>query len=653
MESLILLSFSPMRNAVIFLFAAIFAAVVSGSTMSETDSATNTVAELPAITVIASPIAQEEQFTPDGADTVTVGAEQLDRLAAQDLQTALRHIPGVTVSRYSPIGSFGGAQGGSVYVRGTGESRPGGTLGVYQDGVPTMGSFFNHPLLDLNPIDFSESVTITKTPRPRTMSNAFSGIDMTTWRHHENGYGGEAEAVWGRFDSLVTSLKAGVKDGPVDAAGGAYYRSSEGSREHNSSELSGAFARGGMELGENEYLTFIYHRSQSRVEDPGMEGMPTPKYEQFKTWLDSYTIRLESNHDWLRGYSMGYVTDGHLRWKKDHCQEGTPNSPSGSSDTDWIGSGYRGLYDFLWNDWTFSVGLDAMVDEGETKTFNDRMARYTWEPGRQRQTLAAPYIGVRYDFHLDEEWTLSPSLGTKYYFCSDFDDEWAPSAAIDFGKKEYGIFASWQRGIHYPGLIFLANETAWNTLSCVAERMDNFNVGFRGSWEDMLTAHVSLYHNAITDRLDQDAHGLYHNSGELDATGVEATLRYFATDELSFYGGTAIAATQQKVVSRMPRWTWTLGTSWEIIEYVRLDADVNYVDKMYAYTTRSESADDLAEVDRFWTANIRLALDTRVILPVDGEWYVACENVFDRRYEYFPGYEMPGAMLYAGMKIKF
>ena len=36
-----------------------------------------------------------------------------------------------------------------------------------------------------------------------------------------------------------------------------------------------------------------------------------------------------------------------------------------------------------------------------------------------------------------------------------------------------------------------------------------------------------------------------------------------------------------------------------------------------------------------------------------GEVYVAAENAFNRHYEYFPGYEMPGTMVYIGCKLKF
>ena len=74
---------------------------------------------------------------------------------------------------------------------------------------------------------------------------------------------------------------------------------------------------------------------------------------------------------------------------------------------------------------------------------------------------------------------------------------------------------------------------------------------------------------------------------------------------------------------------------------------------MYAYTVRSADPSDLAKVPCFWTANVRLSCDLAAFSPLDGEIYVAGENVFNRHYEYFPGYEMPGAMVYVGCKLRF
>ena len=419
---------------------------------------TNEVTTLERVVVTASPIAKEECFTADGADVTFVGADQTARLTAQDLPTALRHVLGVSVSRYSPIGCYGGAQGGSVYVRGTGESRPGSSLTVFQDGVPAVGSFFSHPLMDLNPIDFAESIEVTKSPRPRTVPNAFTAIDLTTWRQREEGFSGEADLAYGRFSSLVGSARAGVKEGAFDAAAGASYRYSEGKRDHNTAELRNAFARFGAELSEYDYLTFIYRRAESMVQDPGVKGEPTPVRDQFETDMDSYAVRLDSEMEWLKGSSLVYVTDGRIRWHKDHIPATNRNSPPGWSKTDWQTWGYRGLYDFFVGDATFTLGFDEMVERGRTRTVNERTGQRTWAPGEKYQFLTSPYMAARYDFHIDDEWTLTPSVGTRYHFMSDLHGEWAPSAAVTLGTEAFGVFASYARAVPSPGLVFRAGR---------------------------------------------------------------------------------------------------------------------------------------------------------------------------------------------------
>ncbi|MBR1920412.1 MAG: TonB-dependent receptor plug domain-containing protein, partial [Kiritimatiellae bacterium] len=591
------------------------------------------------------------RFTPDGADVTTIGPDQTARLTAQDLPTALRHVPGVSISRYAPIGAYGGAQGGSVYVRGTGESRPGSSLTVFQDGVPAVGSFFSHPLMDLNPVDFADSIEVTKSPRPRTVPNAFTAVGLTTWRQRDEGFSGELDTAYGRFSTLVASARAGVKDGPFDAAGGASYRYSEGKRAHNMAELRNAFARAGAELSESDYLTFIYRRAGSKVQDPGPKGEPTPRRDQFETDMDTYAVRLDSNREWLKGGSLVYVTDGRIRWRKDHISDANPRSPFGWSKTDWQTWGYRALYDVIAGDATFSLAFDEMVERGRTRTVNGQTGARTWSPGAKCQHLASPYAAARYDFAVADGWTLTPSAGTRYYFLSDLHGEWAPSAALSLGTDAFGVFASYARAVHYPGLVFRANTTAWRRID--AETMDTFTLGVRAAPVEWLSLHASAFRNEIDDRFDLDAAGQYHNASDLKATGFELTARATPTDDLALYAGATYTTAETHPVSRLPEATGVVGASWRFLTFLHLDADAEYSSSMHAYTTRSADPEDLSKVPCFWTANVRLACNLAAFSPLDGEIYVAGENVFNRKYEYFPGYEMPGAMVYVGCKLRF
>ena len=54
--------------------------------------------ELQEIEVVASPITQTENVSRDGVESATISRSQLALLNAQDVQTALRQVPGVSIS---------------------------------------------------------------------------------------------------------------------------------------------------------------------------------------------------------------------------------------------------------------------------------------------------------------------------------------------------------------------------------------------------------------------------------------------------------------------------------------------------------------------------------------------------------------------------
>ena len=73
---------------------------------------------------------------------------------------------------------------------------------------------------------------------------------------------------------------------------------------------------------------------------------PTPIRDQFNTDMDSYAIRLNSDRERMMGHSLVYITDGRIRWHKDHISDKNHNSPYGWSKTDWQTWGGRSLYGY-------------------------------------------------------------------------------------------------------------------------------------------------------------------------------------------------------------------------------------------------------------------------------------------------------------------
>ncbi len=78
------------------------------------DETDKDVTVLEDLTITDRPIIQGNITDTYGSMKTVITQEQLDDLNAQDLETALKTTPGVSMSRYNPVGSFGGADDSSA-----------------------------------------------------------------------------------------------------------------------------------------------------------------------------------------------------------------------------------------------------------------------------------------------------------------------------------------------------------------------------------------------------------------------------------------------------------------------------------------------------------------------------------------------------------
>ncbi len=615
------------------------------------ESATN---DLGRVSVTASPVTQEERVEKDGAEIVTLSRGQLGELNAQDLQTALRQVPGVTISRYSPIGSYGGAQGGSVYIRGQGAARPGGEIRMYTDGVPRESGVWGHPLMDSVPVDFADSVQIAKNPSPGRYAGTFGAVDVETRRRREDGYEGELGLAYGRFNTLLSSVSAGMKDGAFDAYAGLSYKRSDGVRKHNDAEMATAFGRIGAELSEYERLSFVYQRTDSSVEDPGARHTPTPHYDRFDLATDLYTLRFDTDRDFIKGYSLVYFEHGAIEWRKDHLSDGVLTSPAGTADTTWLNWGTRSRYEISpIEEFTLVAALDAASEGGHTANvrFSDNRKVFGYAA---RFVTVSPYAGAYGDISLGEDFTLTPSAGARAYLHSVYDTEWGPEAAVKLAWREtLELFANASRGVHYPGIYTraMADDFARHTLD--AETMDYFAVGAKAMAGDDFDAILTFFHTEIADRIERTA-TTYINSGDMRASGIEASAHYRPVSDVSLFLGGAWASAETHPATRLPEWTMSAGCTWKVCDYLKWTVDGQYIGSMYAYSPRAAAERDApGKVDDAFVFNTRLAVPLESFTPVSGEIYVSIENFTNQHYEYYPGYPMGGTMAYIGFRVKF
>src|SRR5690606_20737718 len=130
--------------------------------------------------------------------------------------SALRRTPGVAITRYNAVGSFGGGEGGSVLIRGLGSSRPGGEVVTLVDGVPNYNAVFNHPLLDLMSVDAASHIEVAHRASPVATGNMFASINLAPPRSENDGASAEAMLMAGSFGALSEKVSAGYKDEAIN-----------------------------------------------------------------------------------------------------------------------------------------------------------------------------------------------------------------------------------------------------------------------------------------------------------------------------------------------------------------------------------------------------------------------------------------------------
>ena len=137
----------------------------------------------PDVVVTANPLIESIDVDAYSSTSALVTDKQIKDLNAVDIASALRTTPGVQISRFNPVGGYGGDEGGMVTIRGIGSSRPGSEIKTYVDGVPFYMGVWNHPLLDMLPVNGMSAITVYKSPQPQINGNNFASIDLLSLIH--------------------------------------------------------------------------------------------------------------------------------------------------------------------------------------------------------------------------------------------------------------------------------------------------------------------------------------------------------------------------------------------------------------------------------------------------------------------------------------
>lgn len=620
------------------------------------------VTRLEPVTVVATPVIQGNETDRYGGQKTTVSQDQIADLNAQDLGTALRRSPGVNISRYNMIGSFGGASGGAVFIRGMGSSRPGAEIKMLVDGIPMYMSVWNHPLLDLMSIDAAGAIETYKSPQPHIFGNAFGVVNLVPKKQEREGFVSQVEAAAGSHASYVATAEHGGKQGRWDYYLGGGYRSSDGHREDADGELSDLYARIGYRFSAHWDLSGFTLINDNSATDPGVEGAdPAEKEGRYETRSQLFALTLQNRFEQAEGAVKFYRNAGEGDWL-----DQPTDTPGVREDlfNDFLYYGIKAKERFyLWPGGELIAGLDWEVTDGEydqrfSNGASDRWAGHDF-------TILSPYLALSHRFGDSDGFYAIPSAGVRYYDNSDFDAEWSPHAGLILGYKETEFHAGYSRGVIYPGLdvVVLSEKIipplgeSWKQLE--PETADHFELGLRHRFGAVAAFDITWFYDDGKNRYlivpPPPPPPVYANLESYRIQGVETSLSIHPTDSLSLFAGLTVLDTKPSDLPYAPEITVSGGLNYRFLGAFALSMDCQFTDAIFVDAqARRQGAENTATVESHFLVNGKLsyALEGSV-WGLNGAVFVAGENLTDADYEYLPGYPMPGATGMVGLNLKF
>jgi iron complex outermembrane receptor protein len=625
------------------------------STVSSPNKTQSPPVTLSPVVVMSNPIIDSVRVDPFSSTSAVVTESQLRDQNAFDLATALRRTPGVQISRYNPVGAFGGDQGGAVFIRGMGVSRPGSEIKTYIDGVPFYMGVWNHPLLDLLPVNGMQSITVYKSPQPQINGNNFASINLETKRATEEGIQVGGRVSGGYFNTFIEQVDMVGRKGDVDFMLAQGHAQSDGQRLNASGELNNVMGRIGLRLNGNWSVgtSFLYVDNQAR--DPGDIRLPHPAVApRYNTSAGMVSVFLSHNHGAWRGDLRVYHSRGEGNWLNDPVQ--------GTSLTNFEMTGLRWKEEFsLWSGGSIIVGLDSDWITGNVRSIPIGAPQSRFSAPTFRVT--SPYVALSQKIEINENWALVPAIGIRVYDHSQFQTKTSPHAGLSLISARATIFANVSRGINYPGLEtpLLASlipplGQTWKQLS--AEELDHAEIGVKLTPFDATQIDISVFIDQVKNRYifgfppNVPPPPQFVNLGTYVMRGTEIAIRQNITPNWTVFGGLTLLDPSIDNLPYTPKRAVTAGINGQI-GAIRLTVDTQYQSSVLALN-RPRTAGDVntEKVHSFAIMNARVSYQLPQ-LGKRGEIFVAMENLLDVSYGYRPGYPMPGRWGQVGISASF
>lgn len=619
------------------------------------------------VTVTASPIIESNKVDAYSNFSTQVTDAQIKDLGALDLAAALRMTPGVQISRYNEVGSYSGAEGGNVYIRGLGASRPGSEIKTYLDGIPVYMGIWNHPMMDLLPLNGVSSVNVLKGPGNMSSGNNFASVNLETKRATQDGVQGEVDLSSGSFSTnALRGNLVGRKD-DVDFMFAAGSVSSNGDRANSDAKLNNAMGRIAKQINRSWTMGASFLAVNNKVGDPGDN-----RYAPFTAVARPQGMNTNgiARNDSATNMLTAFLTHQHGDWRgefkvyENHGYNDLTNDPVwGTFKSGYKMTGFRWKEEFSpWKGGQVVAGVDQESISGDISGPNVGGMMVPGSADIPTFKILSTYAGVNQKINLTNGWLMQPSVGVRLYDSNHYGSKAAPNAGLALISDRVTVYANYTEALLYPGaetysltralpFMFAANN-GWDRLSPTENK--HSEVGAK--WQVAESTHLdfSVFQDEITNRYTwSETFGSSvwtNNFPAYKVNGAELSVRYSLNSQWVMFGGVTTLDSSLSNLPYAPSTAVSAGLSGRVGGY-RVTFDAQHQTSMYSLT-QSRGGFNPSQVDSLTVANARIAYPM-VSLGKRGEVYAAINNLFDANYQYNAGYPMPGRNFRVGLIASF
>jgi iron complex outermembrane receptor protein len=621
----------------------------------------------------AAPVSPETDSF--GAQHNEVSGEQIREQGSLDILDALRDVPGVVFSKRNIIGTNTGS---SVYVRGRGYTHPSLDTTVSFDDVPRFGLIYGQSMADSIPVFAAESVEIYKYPQPSSFGAGYANINVSPRYMAEQGWEAETGFSGGSYLTFGENASFGLRKGRFDVFAAQSWVSTEGHVVHSGAYQQSYYLNLGLWLNAYWNLRLLGNFVDAEtLQPPKIAQSKSDILSTFKTETLFTTAAANNEYDNALGYIKLYYNFTDFRWLDDDLVN--PGDWSRQNLNAW-GLRAKEVFSF-WKGSDISIGIDLDMNKTANEDHNTISASVITD--FPLMTLFSPYLGVSQYFILTEKIYLIPSGGFRAYVHSLWDNSLSPQAGLVFGLGSLELNLNYARGIIYPapaniqGFMNSDDPDTDSLKEARPETVHHLEGGLSYKWKSRASVNAAYFYDDGRDRITVQGPQVPGNAASVSYFRIQGAefggSLAFKQDKLYlksldfFAGGTWITdisakgedGEEAKRMPYTPRFSMSAGFKWIFLKDFSLNGDYQMLYGLYAgslqRTASFTEAPDSSRLDDIHLVNLRLAysLQYKAWHIEEGEVFVSLNNLLNRKYEYYAGYEMPGITVMLGGRLKF